>query len=142
MNGTSETPFDNIESSHGHVTLLVEAIEEARREVDEEIALSMNGDAERRKEALQIAADRLAKLAFHMKTTGRILNDLRTLRRLLLAERRPMPVGPKPPERKGRVLERPPGSTELPWPFFSRGSTCAPFRHRPSGTDRRPSPRT
>jgi hypothetical protein len=89
MSYKSETPFDNIESSHRYVSLLLEAIEEARQEVDEEIALSMPGDAERRKEALQIVAYNLAKLSFHMKTSGRLLNDLRTLRRLLLAEREP-----------------------------------------------------
>jgi len=90
MSYTSETPFDNIESSHQYVALLLEAIEEARREVDEEIALSMQGDTERRKEALQIVSYNLAKLSFHMKTSGRLLNDLRTLRRLLLAERQPV----------------------------------------------------
>lgn len=90
MSYTSETPFDNIESSHQYVALLREAIEEARREVDEEIALSMQGDGERRKEALQIVAYNLAKLSCHMKTSGRLLNDLRTLRRLLQAERQPV----------------------------------------------------
>jgi hypothetical protein len=90
MSYTSDTPFDNIESSHQYVSLLHDAIEEARREVDEEIAYSANGDAERRKEALQIVAYNLAKLSFHMQTSGRLLNDLRTLRRLLLAERKPV----------------------------------------------------
>jgi len=89
MSYTSDTPFDNIESSHQYVSLLHDAIEEARREVDEEIAFS-NGDAARRKEALQIVAYNLAKLSFHMQTSGRLLNDLRTLRRLLLAERKPV----------------------------------------------------
>ena len=89
MSYTSDTPFDNIESSHQYVSLLHNAIEEARREVDEEIAFSTNGDGERRKEALQIVAYNLAKLSFHMQTSGRLLNDLRTLRRLLLAERKP-----------------------------------------------------
>jgi hypothetical protein len=86
---TSQTPFDNIESSHQYVALLVEAIEEARREVEDEIALAMREGPERRKEALQIVAYNLAKLSFHTKASGRILNDLRTLRRLLLAEREP-----------------------------------------------------
>ena len=97
MSYTSETPFDNIESSHQYVSLLADAIEEARREVDEEIALSMTeGDtAERRKEALQIVAYNLAKLSLHMRTSGRILNDLRSLRRLLLAEREPVHVHAK-----------------------------------------------
>jgi hypothetical protein len=91
MGYTSETPFDNIESSHEYVSMLTEAVEEARREVDEEIALSVSDGAERRKEALQIVAYNLAKLSLHIKTSGRILNDLRTLRRLLLAEREPAP---------------------------------------------------
>jgi len=89
MSYTSETPFDSIEGSHQYVSLLAEAIEEARREVDEEIALAMKEAPERRKEALQIVAYNLAKLSLHIKTSGRILNDLRTLRRLLQSEREP-----------------------------------------------------
>jgi len=88
MSYKSETPFDSIEGSHQYVTLLSEAIEEARREVDEEIALAIAGP-ERRREALQIVAYNLAKLSLHIKTSGRILNDLRTLRRLLQSEREP-----------------------------------------------------
>jgi hypothetical protein len=95
MSYTSDTPFDNIESSHQYVSLLHDAIEEARREVDEEIAFSTDEDADRRKEALQIVAYNLAKLSLHMKTSGRLLNDLRTLRRLLLAERKPVQVRAK-----------------------------------------------
>ena len=87
MSYTSETPFDNIEISHQYVSLLAEAIEEARRDVEEEIMLSIGEKAERRKEALQIVAYNLEKLSSHIKTSGRILNDLRTLRRLLMAER-------------------------------------------------------
>lgn len=89
MSYTSETPFDNIESSHQYVSLLGEAIDEARREVEEEIAFAMQEGPERRKEALQIVAYNLGKLSLHIKTSGRILNDLRTLRRLLQAERAP-----------------------------------------------------
>jgi hypothetical protein len=89
MSYTSETPFDNIESSHQYVSLLLEAIEEARLEVDAEIAAISGDDADRRKEALQIVAYNLAKLSHHIKTSGRLLNDLRTLRRLLMAEREP-----------------------------------------------------
>jgi hypothetical protein len=97
MSYTSETPFDNIESSHHYVSLLAEAIEETRRDVDEEIALSVaEGEAaQRRKEALQIVAYNLAKLSLHIRTSGRILNDLRSLRRLLLAEREPVQVRAK-----------------------------------------------
>src|SRR5208282_2124801 len=89
MSYTSETPFDSIEGSHQYVSLLAEAIEEARREVDEEIALAIKEGPERRKEALQIVAYNLAKLSLHITTSGRLLNDLRSLRRLLQAERTP-----------------------------------------------------
>jgi len=82
-----QTPFDSIESAQQFVELLCEAIEEARREIDEEIARTTAPGDERRKQALQLVAYNLAKLAMHMGTSRRILNDLRTLRRLLLNER-------------------------------------------------------
>lgn len=82
-----ETPFDSIEGSREYVALLAEAIDEARGEVEAEIALALSEGADRRTEALQLVAYNLAKLSLHMTTSRRILNDLRTLRRLLLAER-------------------------------------------------------
>src|SRR5262245_53526827 len=88
----SETPFDSIEGSHEYVALLNEAIDEARRDVEDEIALAAAEGADRRKEALQLVAYNLAKLDLHMTTSRRILNDLRTLRRPLLDERRPAGV--------------------------------------------------
>jgi hypothetical protein len=82
-----ETPFDSIEGSHEYVSLLAEAIEEARKDVDADISISLAEAAERRTEALQLVNYNLAKLSLHITTSRRILNDLRTLRRLLLAER-------------------------------------------------------
>ena len=87
MSDRSETPFDSIESSHEYVALLAEAIEEARRDVDAEIELALQEGAARRKQGLQLVSYNLAKLSLHMTTSRRILNDLRSLRRLLLAER-------------------------------------------------------
>jgi hypothetical protein len=82
-----ETPFDSIEGSQEYVALLAEAIEEARKDVDADIAAAAAEGAERRSEALQLVGYNLAKLTQHITTSRRILNDLRTLRRLLLAER-------------------------------------------------------
>ena len=82
-----ETPFDNIESSHEYVAMLAEALDEARREVEAEIALAERESAERRKEALLLVNYSLAKLNMHITASRRLLNNLRTLRRLLLAER-------------------------------------------------------
>ena len=83
----SETPFDNIESSHEYVSLLAEAIEVAMSEVEADIALAGADGAARRLEALQLVAYKLGKLECHVTSSRRILNDLRSLRRLLLEER-------------------------------------------------------
>jgi len=83
----AETPFDSIEGSHEYVALLAEALDEARRDVEAEVASAEREGADRRKEALLLVSFNLAKLNLHVTTSRRILNDLRTLRRLLLAER-------------------------------------------------------
>jgi len=83
----AETPFDNIEGSHEYVRMLAEAVDEARRDVEQEIATAEQDGADRRKEALLLVAYNLAKLNLHITSSRRILNDLRSLRRLLLAER-------------------------------------------------------
>jgi hypothetical protein len=82
-----ETPFDNIESAQQFVELLIEAIEESRRDVGADIARAESNRLERQKQALQLVSNNLVKLSQHMTTSLRILNDLRTLRRLLLEER-------------------------------------------------------
>jgi len=82
-----ETPFDNIESAQQFVELLIEAIEESRVDVEADIARAESNLSERQKQALQLVSDTLAKLNDHMTTSRRILNDLRTLRRMLLEER-------------------------------------------------------
>ena len=87
MSYQAETPFDSIEGSHEYVAMLAEALEEARRDVESEIVEASKDGAERRKQALLLVAYNLAKLNLHITTSRRILNDLRSLRRLLLAER-------------------------------------------------------
>jgi len=81
------TPFDNIESSHEYVSLLAKAVEEALEEIGGDIAEVDERSEARRKEALQLVHFHLTKLSGHMTSSRRILNDLRTLRRLLLEER-------------------------------------------------------
>lgn len=87
MNDRLETPFENIESAAEYVGLLLEAIEEAQEQVEKEIALAANPRLARRKEALQLVRYKLDKLSAHMAGSRRVLNDLRTLRRLLFEER-------------------------------------------------------
>ena len=88
MSYREETPFDNIESAQEFVELLIETIEESRRDVDADIALSEGNRSGRSKKALQLVSANLTKLSQYMTSSRRILNHLRTLRRLLLQERR------------------------------------------------------
>ncbi len=87
MSYQPETPFDSIEGSHEYVAMLAEALEEARRDVEAEVAAADRDGADRRKQALLLVSYNLAKLNLHITTSRRILNDLRSLRRLLLSER-------------------------------------------------------
>ena len=87
MSYKPETPFDNIESAQQYVKLLIEAIEESKRDVNTDIARAESSRLERQERALQLVSNGLMKLSQQMTTSLRILNDLRTLRRLLLEER-------------------------------------------------------
>lgn len=86
--GRGETPFDSIEGAHEYVALLVEAIAEAEAAIREDITEARGQGAERRGQALRLVAFKLEKLRSHVTNSRRILNDLRTLRRLLMDERR------------------------------------------------------
>ena len=83
-----ETPFDSIEGACEYVGLLMEAIAEAEAAIQEDITDARGQGADRRAQALHIVAFKLEKLRGHVTSSRRILNDLRTLRRLLLDERR------------------------------------------------------
>ena len=93
MDEHGQTPFESIESAQEYIGLLCEAIQEARQEIEAEIAATEQGGNERRKQALQLAAYNLGKLSAHMMTSHRILNDLRTLRRLLFSEQGEQKMG-------------------------------------------------
>ncbi len=88
----SETPFDSIESSLEFVSLLGDAIRDALAEIAADISLAEadlpeSEGSSRKIEALQLVRFKLKGLDGHIESSHRILNDLRTLRRLLLEER-------------------------------------------------------
>lgn len=87
MSGPLQTPFDSVENAQQYVRLLVEAIAEAKNEIAADLAAAEHTKSDRRLEALRIVQFKLDKLETHLKTSSRLLNDLRTLRRLLLDER-------------------------------------------------------
>jgi len=84
----SETPFDNIESALEYVNHLLEAVREAQDQIETEITRATDSQLARRKQALQLTNYKLDKLSSQFSASRRILNDLRTLRRLLLEERK------------------------------------------------------
>jgi hypothetical protein len=86
-----ETPFDSIEGAYEYVSLLCQALEEARESVQEDVAKAREIGATRRLDALKIVTYKLDRLEDHLIASRRLLNDLRTLRRLLLEERRGAP---------------------------------------------------
>ena len=88
MNYQSETPFDNIESALEYVNHHLQATREAQGQIQTEILRAANPQLARRKQALQLVNYKLDKLSSHIAASRRILNDLRTLRRLLLEERK------------------------------------------------------
>jgi hypothetical protein len=65
----------------------VETIVEAKSEIATDIDAAIAANPDRRVEALRVVQFKLDKLEQHLKTSSRLLNDLRTLRRLLFDER-------------------------------------------------------
>jgi transcription termination factor NusB len=80
-------PFESIESAYEYVTLLCEGVVENRASLDADIEEAAREGASRRLDALRLASYKLERLQHHTQASQRLLNDLRTLRRLLLGER-------------------------------------------------------
>lgn len=87
MNCESAAPFESIESAQEYLRLLGEVVLEAQRTVEADVEESANSGTSRRTEALQLITYILGKLSHHIKYSHRLLNDLRTLRRLIQQER-------------------------------------------------------
>jgi hypothetical protein len=126
MTTSPETPFDTIESAHDFVRLLGEVVEQAKQEIENEFKLEENSTSSRHRDALLIASYNLEKLEMHMKNSGRILNDLRSLRRLLYAQRSFHRV--KPLATSSLVVEVPALLNSLAIPKPPRPVTALPAR--------------
>jgi uncharacterized membrane protein YccC len=85
----TKTPFDNVETAHEYVSLLVEAVRQAHEEVGEDVERAKAEQADRQVEALQLVAWKLERLEAHLASSRQLLNDLRRLRRLLIGEEAP-----------------------------------------------------
>jgi hypothetical protein len=109
MNPGPASPFDSIEDAHEFLTLLAQTIFETKLDIEADVQRESGSNFPRRAEALKLAVYTLEKLEFHMGRSRRILNDLRTLRRLLFEERTLTAPTPRPKsDRKTKAQTVPP----------------------------------
>jgi hypothetical protein len=87
MSSRIDRPFDSIENAQQYIRLLGETTAEAMGDIDDEIILATQQRSDRRVQALRVVQYNLEKLQRYLSASGRTLNDLRSLRRLLLEER-------------------------------------------------------
>lgn len=86
MSREFDHPFASIESAQEFFGLVVEAVVDAREATNADLQVEAES---RRADAMRLVLYKLDKLEKHLTTSRRLLNDLRTLRRLLLEERTP-----------------------------------------------------
>ena len=87
MSYKAGSPFDSIESAYEFVALLAETVLEAKKDIEADVQRESSSKFPRRLDALRTALYSMEKLELHMSKSRRILNDLRSLRRLLFEER-------------------------------------------------------
>ena len=88
MSQQCDSPFETLESAYSFVSLLREAVDDAYGSILDETALAQAmAGAERRVDALRVVDHKLNSLRQNVLSSLILLNDLRTLRRLLLGER-------------------------------------------------------
>ena len=83
VNHESAAAFESIESAQEFLELLAEAILESQRIVQADIQVKKDPGSSRHVDALRLIEFKLERLASHIKTSRRILNDLRMLRRIV-----------------------------------------------------------
>lgn len=125
MSQSRENPFDSVESAREFITMLSGVIAEAKQDVEEHLQQELTAKTSRSCDALRIAHYNLVKLEAHMNSSSRILNDLRSLRRLLFDERAAavrLPITNEPPSQESPVLK----------PVAAVASVASPLHFVPS----------
>jgi hypothetical protein len=87
MNRVPSGPFENIESAHEYVGLLLEALDEASTTIGNELETPSEMTRKRHLDAVRLIDYKLKTLERHLSASRRLLTDLRTLRRYLFDER-------------------------------------------------------
>lgn len=82
-----ERPFESIESAHEYMHILALTILEVMSELKTDRDRALQEGQLRRAQAIDLAMFKLKTLGCYVFKSRRMLNDLRTLRRLILNER-------------------------------------------------------
>jgi hypothetical protein len=107
MNREPGSTFESIESAHEFVALLADVVAEAKRDITADVQREAASQSPRRLDALRITLYSLEKLEIHMNSSRRILNDLRSIRRLLFQERAAGAATAAPKTKKQDTSARP-----------------------------------
>ena len=83
----TEVEFDCIESAHDFVDILAATVLDAVVDLNRDRKIAFADGDKRRVDAIDLALFKLKTLTRHLHQSRRILNDLRSIRRLLLDER-------------------------------------------------------
>ena len=86
VNGIEQS-FDSIESAYDFMTVLAETILEARKDLHRDHQAALQDGDLRRARAIELAIFKAKSLNVYVYKSRRALNDLRTIRRLILNER-------------------------------------------------------
>lgn len=92
MKHKEQAAFECIESAQEYLALLAQTVLEAKQENELDVASKVSAGPLRHVDGLRMISYNLEKLERHVKMSRRILNDLRTLRRLLHQERQPSKI--------------------------------------------------
>src|SRR5437763_12203039 len=81
--------FDSIESAQDFMKVLAETILDSMKDLNHDQHAATQEGQLRQAQAIELAIFKLKKLGCHVHKSRIILNDLRTVRRLILNERQP-----------------------------------------------------
>ena len=79
--------FESIEEAQEYIRLLREVVSDTQEIVRADLAEAPLDGVARSRDALRLVDYKLEQLREHLSTSGRLLNDLRTLRRAIYGER-------------------------------------------------------
>ena len=83
----TDNPFDSIESAYDFMNILADTVLDAMKDLHRDHQIAVKDGEARRAQAIELAMFKAKTLNCYVHKSRRTLNDLRTIRRLILNER-------------------------------------------------------